>query len=116
MSTSNDVQALRYLPSVRERCSAVYKLAQEGKVDSFTLDETRYDAVVDLCAKAINVRSRLRLSHCISLIEQKDYGENYASVSHGLKSGLGIVKIRSNHIPAGGILRPQTTPTSSARS
>jgi hypothetical protein len=57
MSISNDVQALRYLPSVRERCSEVYKLAQEGKVDSFTLDETRYDAVVDLCAKAINVRS-----------------------------------------------------------
>jgi hypothetical protein len=55
MSKGNDIQALRYLPSVRERCSVVYKLAQEGKVDTFKLDESRYEAIVDLCAKTINV-------------------------------------------------------------
>jgi len=49
------VQALRELPSVRERCGKVYKLAQEGKVDHFKLDEGRYDAIIEVCAKAINV-------------------------------------------------------------
>jgi len=49
------VQALRELPSVRERCEKVYKLAQEGKVDHFKLDEGRYDAIIEVCAKAINV-------------------------------------------------------------
>jgi hypothetical protein len=49
------VQALRELPSVRERCGKVYKLAQEGKVDHFKLDGERYDAIIEVCAKAINV-------------------------------------------------------------
>jgi hypothetical protein len=73
------VQALRELPSVRERCEKVYKLAQEGKVDHFKLDEGRYDAIIEVCAKAINVGqqtlSRRRLAD-----EQKDYGTDYASV------------------------------------
>jgi hypothetical protein len=60
------VQALRELPSVRERCEKVYKLAQEAKVDHFKLDEGRYDAIIEVCAKAINVsqqpRARSRIS------------------------------------------------------
>jgi hypothetical protein len=49
------VQALRQLPSVRERCEKVYKLAQEGKVEHFMLDEGRYEDIIQVCAKAINV-------------------------------------------------------------
>jgi hypothetical protein len=73
------VQALRELPSVRERCGKVYKLAQEGKVDHFKLDEGRYDAIIEVCAKAINV-GQVSLSQLLA-DKQKDYGTNYASVS-----------------------------------
>jgi hypothetical protein len=73
------VQALRELPSVRERCGKVYKLAQEGKVDHFKLDEGRYDAIIEVCAKAINVgRPPCGLSRVAD--KQKDYGTDYASV------------------------------------
>jgi hypothetical protein len=52
---SSSAQTLRQLPSVRQRCETVYKLAQQGKVDHFVLDEDRYQEVIDVCAKAINV-------------------------------------------------------------
>jgi hypothetical protein len=52
---SRGVQALRELPSVRERCEKVYKLAQEGKVNHFILDEDKYGDIIETCAKAINV-------------------------------------------------------------
>lgn len=52
---TEDAQTLRRLPSVRARCSEIYKLAQEGRVDSFTLDESRYEDIVDLCSKTIIV-------------------------------------------------------------
>jgi hypothetical protein len=75
------VQALRELPSVRTRCEKVYKLAQEGKVDHFTLDESKYEAIIEVCAKAINVRLYLTTCPHASVDQQKDYGTDYASVS-----------------------------------
>ena len=73
------VQALKELPSVRERCQKVYKLAQEGKVDHFKLDEGRYDAIIEVCAKAINV-SQHAFARGGLADNQKDYGTDYASV------------------------------------
>lgn len=55
---STHAQTLRKLPSVRERCTAIYELAQKGQIDSFTLDESRYEAVIEKCAETINVGSR----------------------------------------------------------
>ena len=75
------VQALRELPSVRARCEKVYKLAQEGKVDHFVLDESRYEAIIEVCAKAINVCSDVSIATRRETDLQKDYGTNYASVS-----------------------------------
>jgi hypothetical protein len=74
------VQALRELPSVRERCEKVYKLAQEGKVDHFTLTESKYEAIIEVCAKAINVCFYFMTCLYASADKQRDYGTNYASV------------------------------------
>jgi len=103
------VQALRDLPSVRERCGKVYKLAQEGKVDHFKLDEGRYDAIIEVCAKAINV-SQLFLSRALA-DEQKDYGTDYASVCCSQEVNLGADP-RFNPILAGDTLQPPKPPTS----
>jgi len=54
-TSMSKAQALRELPSVRDRCEKVYKLAQEGKVDHFVLNEGRYEDIIEVCAKAINV-------------------------------------------------------------
>lgn len=59
---STKANALRRLPAVRERCRAVYKLAQAGKVDAFKLDESKYDDIVELCARTISVSSQLGFS------------------------------------------------------
>jgi hypothetical protein len=83
---SSAAQTLRQLPSVRQRCEAVYKLAQQGKVDHFVLDEGRYQEVIDVCAKAINVGRTSRSFSDLTLSSE------IADVVERLWSGLRLSK------------------------
>lgn len=46
---------LRTLPAVRARCAEVYALAQAGELTYFDLHEDKLPAVVDYCARIIQV-------------------------------------------------------------
>jgi hypothetical protein len=46
---------LQTLPSIRERCGRVYALAQQGKLEYFDYRQEREAAVVEYCAKIIQV-------------------------------------------------------------
>jgi hypothetical protein len=46
---------LRTLPSIRERCSKVYELAQHDKLTFFSLHEDKLQEVVEYCGKIITV-------------------------------------------------------------
>ncbi|PWN47081.1 DUF1688-domain-containing protein [Violaceomyces palustris] len=62
------VAYLRSLPSIRERCSKVFSLAQQGKLDYFDYDVSKESEVVDYCASII----------------ERDFGTDYASIPpHG---------------------------------
>jgi hypothetical protein len=54
---SETVSYIRSLPAIRERCSKVYKLAQDDKLDHWTLNADREDDVLDYCARIIKVCS-----------------------------------------------------------
>lgn len=57
--TSSDAASgpayLRTLPAVRVRCAEVYALAQAGELTYFDLHEDKLPAVVDYCARIIEV-------------------------------------------------------------
>ncbi|KAJ3559645.1 hypothetical protein NM688_g216 [Phlebia brevispora] len=73
---------LRTLPAIRERCSRVYELAKEGKLQYFDYHPEKEDAAA---------------SFCVSLME-RDFGSNFASIPpHG----------RWRHLDAG---RPRVEP------
>lgn len=94
---------LRTLPAVRERCSKVYKLAQEGQLEYFELHEDKLAEVVDFCGKIITVScstfcclwslemahrfhpttvppSALTLTNLAFYPLQRDYGTNYSAI------------------------------------
>lgn len=59
---------LTKLPAVRARCSEVFRLAQEGQLDCWTMDLSRQDAIVD---------------YIISLMH-RDYGGDWSRIPpHG---------------------------------
>lgn len=48
---------LRTLPAIRERCSRVYDLATQGKLQYFDYHAEKEDAAVELCLDIIKVRA-----------------------------------------------------------
>ena len=46
---------LRTLPAIRERCSRVHALAQEGKLEYFDYHSEKEDAVASFCIDIIKV-------------------------------------------------------------
>lgn len=50
---------LRTLPAIRERCSRVFSLGQQGKLEYFTYHADKEPGVIDYCTSIIKVR-RLR--------------------------------------------------------
>ncbi|BGP15099.1 hypothetical protein JCM10213_006568 [Rhodosporidiobolus nylandii] len=69
MSSSADkIAYLRSLPSIRHRCSKVFALAEQGKLDYWTLDLSQEDKIVDFVCELI----------------ARDYGNDYDSIPpHG---------------------------------
>ncbi|KAF8297790.1 DUF1688-domain-containing protein [Clavulina sp. PMI_390] len=65
--SSPGVQAayLQTLPAIRERCTRVFDLAKEGKLEHFDYHQEHESAVIDFCVQII----------------QRDFGSNYASAS-----------------------------------
>jgi hypothetical protein len=55
MSTS---EYLRTLPSIRERCSKVFALGQQGKLEYFTYHEEKEKDIVEYCSSIIKVRDK----------------------------------------------------------
>ena len=81
------IEYLRTLPAIRERCSRVHKLAQEGKLQYFDYHPDKEADAVDYCAKVIDVRAPLIVAlfsaaYNIS-ISQRKYGSNIGAVSLG---------------------------------
>ena len=65
---SDEVAYLRSLKSVRERCSAVFALAEQNKLDYWDVDLSRESEVVEFCASLIS----------------RDFGEKYDDIPpHG---------------------------------
>ncbi|KAG8859734.1 hypothetical protein FRB96_004308 [Tulasnella sp. 330] len=58
------VTYLRSLPAIRDRCSRVYELAKQGKLEYFDYHPEKEKEVVDFCAEII----------------QRDFGTNYHSI------------------------------------
>jgi hypothetical protein len=54
-SVESTIAYLRSLPSIRERCSRVYDLAKEGKLEYFDYHPEKEEEVVKFCAKIIEV-------------------------------------------------------------
>ncbi|GAA6014929.1 hypothetical protein JCM10207_002230 [Rhodosporidiobolus poonsookiae] len=67
-SNAAKIAYLRSLPSIRERCAKVFALAEQGKLDYWTLDLSRESAIVDFVCELI----------------ARDYGTDYDSIPpHG---------------------------------
>lgn len=67
-SSSERINHLRSLPSIRESCSKVFALAEKGKLDYWDLDLSRETAIVEFVCTLI----------------QRDYGTDYSSIPpHG---------------------------------
>jgi hypothetical protein len=65
---SEEVAYLRSLKSVRERCSAVFALAEKNKLEFWDLDLSKEDEVVEFCAGLI----------------KRDFGTDYDAIPpHG---------------------------------
>lgn len=65
---SDEVSYLRSLKSVRERCSAVFALAEANKLEFWDLDLSKESEIVDFCAGLIT----------------RDFGTDYDSIPpHG---------------------------------
>ncbi|GAA6037792.1 hypothetical protein JCM8097_005039 [Rhodosporidiobolus ruineniae] len=68
MSDSSKIAYLRSLPSIRERCTRVFALAQSNKLDYWTLDLSQEGKIVDFVCELI----------------ARDYGTDYDSIPpHG---------------------------------
>ena len=66
--SSSQIEHLRSLPSIRERCQRVFTLAEQDKLDYWTLDLTQQPKIVDFVCELI----------------ARDYGTDYASIPpHG---------------------------------
>ena len=62
------IDYLRSLPSIRETCQRVFDLAQQDKLDYWTLDLSKQDQIIDFVCKLI----------------ARDYGTDYDSIPpHG---------------------------------
>ncbi|KAL7009060.1 hypothetical protein EMMF5_001257 [Cystobasidiomycetes sp. EMM_F5] len=71
---SDRVAYLQSLRSVRERCSQVYALAEQNKLDYWDVDLSKQAEIVDFCCQLI----------------ARDYGDNYASIPpHGRLRHIG---------------------------
>ncbi|GAA5883826.1 hypothetical protein JCM16303_007399 [Sporobolomyces ruberrimus] len=67
-SSTDTINHLRSLPSIRERCQRVFSLAEESKLDYWTLDLSQEPKIVDFVCELI----------------ARDYGTDYASIPpHG---------------------------------
>ncbi|GAA5878515.1 hypothetical protein JCM3774_000094 [Rhodotorula dairenensis] len=67
-SNADKIAYLRSLPSIRERCQRVFDLAQQDKLDYWTLDLSKEGQIVDFVCKLI----------------ARDYGTDYDSIPpHG---------------------------------
>lgn len=80
MTTPPIVKYLRSLEAVRDRSQQVYALAQQGKLDHWDFDESRFPAVVDFCAAII----------------ERDFGKDYSKIPP---------HCRRNHFTADGVDR-----------
>lgn len=60
LSVEATVAYLRTLPSIRERCSRVHALAQEGKLEYFDYHPEKEEDVVKFCASIIEVSDLAR--------------------------------------------------------
>jgi hypothetical protein len=65
MSTS---EYLRTLPSVRERCSKVFALGQQGELEYFTYHADKEPEVINYCAGIIEASRKVRSEEVPSLI------------------------------------------------
>ena len=54
-SPSQTAAYLRTLPAIRERCSRVHALAQEGKLNYFDYHPEKEDDAVKFCIEIMNV-------------------------------------------------------------
>ena len=54
-SPSQTAAYLRTLPAIRERCSRVHALAQQGKLNYFDYHPEREDDAVKFCIEIMNV-------------------------------------------------------------
>jgi hypothetical protein len=52
-SNASKIAYLRSLPSIRERCAKVFALAEQGKLDYWTLDLTQESKIVDFVCELI---------------------------------------------------------------
>jgi hypothetical protein len=67
-SSTDKISYLRSLPSIRERCQRVFSLAEESKLEYWTLDLSQEPKIVDFVCELI----------------ARDYGTDYASIPpHG---------------------------------
>jgi hypothetical protein len=73
---SSVVAYIRSLPAIRERCSKVYKLAENDQLDHWTLHPDKEDDVVEYCARIIEVSYGL-----VQADLERDFGTDYGKVS-----------------------------------
>lgn len=83
-SAANQVQYLRSLPAIRERCTRVHNLAQKGKLEYFEYHPEKESEVIDFCSQIIQVsayKKPLRISLLIYYDPaQRDFGTDYSKV------------------------------------
>ena len=56
LPTMSSRDHLRTLPAIRERCSRVFSLGQQGKLEYFTYHADKEPGVIDYCTSIIKVR------------------------------------------------------------
>lgn len=82
-SVEATVAYLRTLPSIRERCSRVHALAQEGKLEYFDYHPKKEEDVVKFCAGIIEVGALIFDSFFTNrIVMQRDFGTAYDTVSN----------------------------------
>lgn len=62
LNSAQKATYLRTLPAVRDRCSKVFDLAKQGKLDYFDYHPEKEADVADFCVEIIKVRSHLHLA------------------------------------------------------
>lgn len=115
-SASNQVQYLRSLPAIRERCTRVHNLAQRGRLEYFDYHPEKESEVIDFCSQIIQVSAYMRHSQSSLLINydpsQRDFGTDYSKVflnpcgtiCHDAPINSPCASHRYLHIVAGGTL------------